>query len=620
MKKHLLILISLILGINYINAQVLYYDDFESYTVGNGIAVECSQWWNTWDGTPGSAKDPKVSDAQAYSGTKSVQVSNGNDGVIDFGGRTTGRYRVEFYLYIPDGRQAYWNIMQQFNPSTTGPENIWGLQVFLKNGTMSIDGNGQAAVTYPYTSGEWMKIQHFIDLNSDWVDFYVNGELVHAYQWSKGTFGTGGMNQLGAFDFYGWDEGGTCEYYMDDFLIEEVETPYPPTNFSYTIENGNDVVLTWNAPTEGTPVHYSIARNGSIISTTTETTVTDLNVFPNTYQYSLLAFYGESIGYSASVNLDVTIAGGVERNFVVYEMFTGTWCGSCPIPAQAIAQTQAEGKKVAVMKFHTGDSFETPATVNRENYYGNIFEPIEGVPASVINGTQFLSGAASTVAAQKEYFEYLYNEYIDDPAVYTIELATEIISENPYKCKLTVNAVETFEYYDDEMRLMIALTETNIPYSWGGLSTVDNAVRAMYPDANGTVIFDSGTTYSGEFEITPASNYVINKCEIVAFIQRRSTGEIQQVNKIALPEPSNIENNITKSLSIYPNPASDIVKVNSEENINYIEILNISGQIVSFENVNTNNAEINISNLSSGVYFIKVYTANDVTTQKLIVE
>ncbi len=87
-----------------------------------------------------------------------------------------------------------------------------------------------------------------------------------------------------------------------------------------------------------------------------------------------------------------------------------------------------------------------------------------------------------------------------------------------------------------------------------------------------------------------------------------------------MPEPSNIENNITKSLSIYPNPASDIVKVNSEENINYIEILNISGQIVSFENVNTNNAEINISNLSSGVYFIKVYTANDVTTQKLIVE
>ncbi|HOE38365.1 MAG TPA: hypothetical protein PLG05_02755 [Bacteroidales bacterium] len=44
MKKHLLILISLLLGINYINAQVLYSDDFESYTVGNGIAEESSTW------------------------------------------------------------------------------------------------------------------------------------------------------------------------------------------------------------------------------------------------------------------------------------------------------------------------------------------------------------------------------------------------------------------------------------------------------------------------------------------------------------------------------------------------------------------------------------------------
>lgn len=619
MKKHLLILISLLLGVNYINAQVLYSDDFESYTVGNGIAEESSTWWNTWSGTPGSEEDPIVSDAQAYSGTQSVKVSNGNDGVIDFGGLTTGRYRVEFYLYIPTDRQAYWNIMQQFNPSAN--DNVWGLEVYIKNGTMTINGNGTSAATYSYTPGAWMKIQHFIDLNSDWVDFYVNGELVHAYQWSKGATGTGGVNKLGAFDFYGWNVGGTCEYYMDNFLIEQVETPYPPTNFSYTIENGNDVVLTWEAPTEGTPVHYDIARNGSIICTTTETTATDLNVYPGTNQYSLFAFYGESSGYSAPLNLEVTIEGGVERNFVVFEMITATWCGYCPTTARAIAQMQAEGKKVAVMKLHGADSFETPATAARRNYYANTLESFEGgYPTTIVNGTQFLTGALSTVALQKESFEYLYNEFIDVPAIYTLDLATEIISENPYKCKLTVNAEETFEYYDDEMRLMIALTETNIPYSWQGQSTVDNAIRAMYPNANGTIVFDSGTTYSGEFEITPDPSYAIDKCEIVAFIQRRSTGEIQQASKIALPSTINVENNIAKSLSIYPNPANDIVKINSEENMDYIEILNISGQIVSFENANTNNAEININNLSSGVYFIKVYTANDVTTQKLIVE
>lgn len=622
MKKVLLILTGLVLSLTYLNAQVLYSDDFETYTVGNGIAAEENNWWNTWSGTPGSSEDPKVSDAQAFSGTKSIKVINGNDGVIDFDGITEGRYRVEFYLYVPSGRQAYWNIMQNFNPSGSGL--IWGLQVFLKNGNISIDGNGEAAVTYPYTPGEWMKIQHFIDLNSDWVDFYINGELVHAYQWSKGTFGTNGVNKLDAFDFYGWDEGGTCEYYMDNFLIEEVETPYPPTNFSYTLENSNDVVLTWDAPTEGNPINYSIARNGSIIGTTTETTLTDLNVYPGTNNYSLLAFYGESSGYSAALNLEVNIEGGNERNFVVYEMFTGTWCGYCPIPAQAIAQIEASGKKVAVMKYHgsgiSEDIFETPATAIRQNYYGSIIEPITSYPASVINGTQYLSGAAQTVAAHKEYFEYYYDEFIDIPAVYTLELETELISNEPYKAKLIVNAEETLGYFDDEMRLMLVLTESDISYSWQGQSKVNNAVRNVYPNANGTIIFDSGTTYNNEFEISLPSNYVIDNCEIIAFIQRRSTGEIQQANKIDLPLSTNIQNNTVKDITIYPNPANDIININSENQIQSIEILNISGQVVNYENISSNKAEININNLSSGVYFVKIYTENSISTQKLIIE
>lgn len=617
MKKQLLFLIGLMFSISYLNAQVLYSDDFESYTVGNGIAAEEANWWDTWNGTPGSSEDPRVSDAQAHSGTKSIKVVDNNDGVIDFGGITEGRYRVEFFLYVPAGRQAYWNIMQNFNPSGSG--NVWGMQVFLKNGTITIDGNGEAAKTYPYTPGEWMKVQHFIDLNSDWVDFYINGELVHAYQWSKGTFGTG-VNKLGAFDFYGWNEGGTCEYYMDNFLIEEVETPYPPTNFSYVLENGNDVVLTWDAPTEGSPVNYSIARNGAVIQTTTETSFTDINVYPANYQYSLFAFYGESSGYSAPETLNVNIPGGNERSLVVFEAFTGTWCSNCPSVAQALDQIEAAGKKVAIIEYHFGDNYETANTTTRKNYYGSIIEPIEAYPTSIINGLTLLSGSTPDVNAQREYFEYYYEEYIDVPAVYNLDLDVELISENPYKFKLTVNAEETFAYFADEMRLMIALTETNIPENWHGLNTVNFVLRNMYPNANGSVIFDSGTTYNNEFEISVSSNYVVSNCEIVAFIQRRSTGEIQQASKIKLPNPVNTNINIVKNTVIYPNPASNFININAEENIQAVEILNISGQTVIFENTSSNKAKLNVNNLSAGVYFVKVYTDTETTTQKIIIE
>ena len=116
--------------------------------------------------------------------------------------------------------------MQNFNPSGSGL--VWGMQVMLKNGVMTIDGMGYGAATYNYTPGTWFKVQHFIDLNSDWVDMYIDDQLVHAYQWSKGVSGTGTLNKLDAFDFYAWDDdgNGTPEYYMDNFLIEEVETPY----------------------------------------------------------------------------------------------------------------------------------------------------------------------------------------------------------------------------------------------------------------------------------------------------------------------------------------------------------------------------------------------------------
>lgn len=41
---------------------------------------------------------------------------------------------------------------------------------------------------------------------------------------------------------------------------------------------------------------------------------------------------------------------------------------------------------------------------------------------------------------------------------------------------------------------------------------------------------------------------------------------------------------------------------------------------MNYENISSNKAEININNLSSGVYFVKIYTENSISTQKLIIE
>lgn len=628
MRKNLLMLVAvLFVAAGYLNAQVLYSDDFETYTAGNGIAEEEGTWWNTWTGSPGSAEDPTVSDAFAYAGTQSVLISGTNDGVIEFADLTTGRYRVEFYIMVPAGMLGYYNIMQNFTPSAN--DNIWGMQVFLEDGTMSIDGAGGAAATFTYTPGEWIKVQHFIDLNSDWVDMYINDELIHAYQWSLGTFDDGtGVNKLDAFNFYAWDDegAGTPEYYVDNFLIEEVETPYPATDFAYTIENENDVVLTWLAPTEGTPESYSIVRDGIEITSTTDLTYTDVNVYPNTYEYQLVCYYGTSSGYSPSATpLSVEITGGNDRELVVFEIFTGTWCGYCPTAAQAIDLLVAEGKDVAVIEYHGGDDYETPITDIKDAFYDPLYEEGDdglGYPTTIFNGTAGMEGALTTVDDQNEYYDYYYDEQIDIPSVYTINTWIEPVTSEPnYVFNLHINLEETVQYFTDEMRIMVMLTETEIPEVWNGLTEVNFVAREAYPDGNGTVLdFSSETTYSTIIPVTVDPTWVVDNCELVIFVQNMVTGHIQQATKKQLYTFVDAEIEKTFETTVFPNPAYDVINIIASESITSVEVLNMAGQVVSTIPNSSDIANINVSNFAAGVYFIKVYTQSEVSTHKVIVE
>ncbi|MDD2636170.1 MAG: T9SS type A sorting domain-containing protein [Bacteroidales bacterium] len=627
MKKNLLFLIVGLLFIGNLKAQVMYSDDFESYTAGQGIALQENNFWDTWTSSPGTAEDPTVSELYAFSGTKSILVSGTNDGVIEFPDYTTGRYRIEFYLYVPAERQAYWNIMQNFNPSGVGL--VWGMQVFLKNGLMTIDGDGEAAASVPYTPGEWMKIQHFIDLDSDWVDLYVNDSLVHAYQWSKGTFNDGtGIKKLDAFDFFAWNEGGTPEYYMDNFLIEEVETPESPANFTYTLENGNDVVLTWTEPTGETPINYSIARNGTVIETTEELSFTNSNVYPNTYNYSLLAYYGTIAGYSSPLSLEAIIPGGNERNFVTYEIFTSVNCGYCPRAANAIDQIVEDGNKALVMEYHGNglgnDPFATDITDYREQLYVPLLDPDLdgfGYPTSITNGAISIEGVLQTVSDMKAYYKYNYDKQIDIPAVYTIETEIQQLTKEPYSFNLDIDVTETFPYFSDETRLFIALTETNIAHSWQTETHCNFVARANYPDKTGILMdFSSDVNYTTNITIPVDESYDVDNCSVIVFLQNMNTGHIQQVAKQDLFSAANVEGENTFSTVVFPNPANNILNIVADRNISNIEVINITGQMVSNTNANTGQVQLDVSNFASGIYFVKVYTQTDLTTHKITIE
>jgi len=69
------------------------------------------------------------------------------------------------------------------------------------------------------------------------------------------------------------------------------------------------------------------------------------------------------------------------------------------------------------------------------------------------------------------------------------------------------------------------------------------------------------------------------------------------------------------NLSLSPNPVEDILKIQSTKEISKTEIYNTLGKLVKRT---LNNKTINLSYLSSGLYFIKIFSEKSITTRKIV--
>jgi hypothetical protein len=76
------------------------------------------------------------------------------------------------------------------------------------------------------------------------------------------------------------------------------------------------------------------------------------------------------------------------------------------------------------------------------------------------------------------------------------------------------------------------------------------------------------------------------------------------------------ENGEKEFVVVYPNPATDMLNINSNGEVTNVRLINTVGQVV-FDQV-TN--QINVSELESGVYFIQIDNKNGSTTQKILIQ
>ncbi|HNW99517.1 MAG TPA: hypothetical protein PKK00_14010 [Bacteroidales bacterium] len=306
----------------------LYSNNFDALTVGGYAASQLGTPWTTWSNAPGGSEDGIISSTQSHSASNSVEIALNNDFVMNLNDKTTGRYKVEFYMYVATGHIGYYNILSDFN----GSNSKWAFQIYAYDGNIYVDAGGASATISIFTLNTWNKMDLIVDLDDDFATFFINDIEKISYQWSKGAQGSDNSLKLDAIDFFGIDSlstptttTSTSGYFIDDISIDELTAPVAPSNLvaTYSSTTGN-IDVTWTAPTTA-PDLYKLSRNGNVIYSGASNSYTDVGPWPNNYGYAARAFFTGQ-GYSHSSNVDsAKVPGGVTRDLVLMEGGTGTW-------------------------------------------------------------------------------------------------------------------------------------------------------------------------------------------------------------------------------------------------------------------------------------------------------
>ena len=80
-----------------------------------------------------------------------------------------------------------------------------------------------------------------------------------------------------------------------------------------------------------------------------------------------------------------------------------------------------------------------------------------------------------------------------------------------------------------------------------------------------------------------------------------------------------VAENPVSSCHIYPNPASNSVRIDATNEMQQINIYNALGALVESINVSGKAAQLNLANFSNGVYFININHVEGSTTQRLVI-
>ena len=210
----------------------------------------------------------------------------------------------------------------------------------------------------------------------------------------------------------------------------------------------------------------------------------------------------------------------VDRERVIVEIATGTWCGYCPGAAMGADDLVANGHDVAIIEYHNGDAYANTASNARNSYYA-----VSGYPTAHFDGVLDVVGGSATSSMYGSYLP-LYNQRIVIPCNYEAQIYGQNTSGLNYDITVIIDLVNGTP--PSNLKAHLVLTESEIPEAWQNQTELNFVCRAMYPTHAGTVVSFTNNQMVINYSITLNSTWDTQHIELVAFMQDDVTKEILQ--------------------------------------------------------------------------------------------
>jgi hypothetical protein len=145
-----------------------------------------------------------------------------------------------------------------------------------------------------------------------------------------------------------------------------------------------------------------------------------------------------------------------------------------------------------------------------------------------------------------------------------------------------------------------------------GLAFWDGVNWCTIPSSHGNEVFSCVGVYQDTLYIAGTFAHMEGDSTVKRFAKLSGGANYTECTTTIIEEST-----INQQISVIPNPASQNIKLSNTQPNTFIKIINLTGSIILQTQLNTNQ-EMDISQLTNGMYFIQIKTNNKIQTTKFI--